>query len=176
MEDLSLHILDIAENSIRAGANLIKISIDEDMEKDKLVIKIEDNGRGMSSEELEQALNPFFTTKENKKVGLGLSLFSEAARMSGGNMEITSGEKGGTEIRAIFKYGHIDRKPLGNIKDTLETLIIGNPNVDFLYQYRKGEKKISLDTRQIRLGNGDDSTFSFIMIKRIRQVLENKQE
>ena len=173
MKDLSLHIFDIAENSLRAGANFIKITINEDIKKDQLVIKIEDNGRGMRSEELEKALNPFFTTKVNKKVGLGLSLFSEAARMAGGNLKITTSEKEGTKIKATFQYSHIDRKPLGDIKETLETLIIGNPHVDFLYQYRKGEKKISLDTRQIKSGN---SSFSYIMIKRIRQILETEQE
>jgi len=175
LEDLSLHILDIAENSIRAGASLIQITIDEDIEKDQLVIKMEDNGRGMRSEELEKALNPFYTTKENKRVGLGLSLFSEAARMAGGNLEIKTREKEGIQIQAIFQYSHIDRKPLGNINETLETLIVGNPHVDFLYQYRKGEKIISLDTRHIRSGNEGGSFFSSNMIKMIRQILNNKQ-
>lgn len=172
MEDLSLHILDIAENSVRAGADLIRIIINEDTAKDLLEIEIEDNGRGMSAEELKKALNPFYTTKENKKTGLGLSLFSEAARLAGGNLTIRSQEKEGAKIRAVFQFSHIDRKPLGNIRETLETLIMGNPDVDFVYQHSKDDKKIFLDTREIRSGN--DSSVMISMVKKIRQLFENE--
>ena len=148
----------------------------ENIEKDQLVIKIEDNGKGMKEEELEMSLNPFFTTKKEKRIGLGLSLFHDAVRMAGGNLEITTREEWGTKIRAAFQYSHIDRKPLGNIKKTLETLIIGNPDVDFLYRYRKGEDKISFDTRKLRSSNEGNSSFSSTMIKRIREVFENKEK
>jgi len=174
LEDLSLHILDIAENSVRSGATLIKIIIVEDTAKDLLEIEIEDNGRGMSSEELENALNPFFTTKENKKIGLGLSLFYEAVRMAEGNLEVSSREKWGTKIHAAFQFSHIDRKPLGNIRETLETLIMGNPDVDFVYQHRKDDKKMLLDTREIRSGNDYNSSFQISMVKRIRQIFEHE--
>jgi len=175
LEDLSLHILDIAENSVRAGANLVQININEDVEEDLLVIEIEDNGRGMNSDELQRAKDPFFTTKNNKKVGLGLSLFSEAARMANGNLEIKTEEKRGTMVRATFQYSHIDRKPLGNIRATLEILIVGYPKADFLYKHIKGENVLSLDTRKMRVGNGKDSSLLSGKIKRIRQILNNEQ-
>ncbi|MCK4967021.1 sensor histidine kinase [bacterium] len=173
MEDISLHILDIAENSVRAGASLVKIQIDEDLKNDQLVVRIEDNGQGMKEQELENSLNPFFTTKKDKKIGLGLSLFHDAARIAGGNLEITTRENWGTKIKAVFQHSHIDRKPLGSIKNTIEILVIGNSHVDFIYEHRKGEEKIAFDTRKLRDGIEADSLYPAVMIKKIQQLFIN---
>ena len=173
MEDLSLHILDIAENSVRAGASLIRIDIEENLKNDRLVIKIEDNGRGMKEEILEKSLDPFFTTKESKRIGLGLSLFYDAARIAGGELEIITRENWGTKIKAVFQHSHIDRKPLGDIKKTLETLIIGNPMVDFLYKYKKGDKKVLLDTRKLRSIIAKDSLYPTAMVKKIQEIFKD---
>ncbi len=132
MEDLSLHILDIVENSIRAKASRIEIK---------------DNGQGIDEETMKKVLDPFFTTKTTRKVGLGLPLLSQAARESGGNIEIASKVGRGTRIKASFGYSHIDRKPLGNIGATLTALIAGNPEVDFIYGYKKDELEYLLDTK-----------------------------
>jgi len=150
MEDLSLHILDIVENSIRAKASTIEIKVVEDIEKDLLTIEIRDNGQGMDEETVKKALDPFFTTRTTRKVGLGLSLLSQAARESGGNIEIESQAGGGTRVKATFGYSHIDRKPVGNMEATLTTLIVGNPEVDFIYEHKKGELEYRLDTKEVR--------------------------
>ncbi len=159
MEDLSLHILDIVENSIRAKASRIEIKVVEDTAKDLLTIEIADNGQGIDAETVKKVLNPFFTTKMTRKVGLGLSLLSQAARESGGDVEIESKVGRGTRVKATFGYSHIDRKPLGNMEATLTTLIVGNPEVDFIYQHKRGELEYRLDTKEIRASiKGEDKS------------------
>ena len=150
MEDLSLHILDIVENSIRAKASRIEIKVIEDMKKDLLTIEIRDNGQGIEEETVQKILDPFFTTKPTRKVGLGLPLLSQAARESGGDIEIESKVGRGTRVKATFGYSHIDRKPLGSMETTLTTLIAGNPEVDFVYEHKRDELEYRLDTREIR--------------------------
>lgn len=145
-----MHILDIVENSIRAKASTIEIKVVEDIEKDLLTIEIRDNGQGMDEETVNKVLDPFFTTRTTRKVGLGLSLLGQAARESGGNIEIESQAGGGTRVEATFGYSHIDRKPLGNMQATLTTLIVGNPEVDFIYEHKKGELEYRLDTKEVR--------------------------
>jgi len=147
---LSLHILDIVENSIRAKASRIEIKVIEDMKKDLLTIEIRDNGQGIEEETVQKILDPFFTTKPTRKVGLGLPLLSQAARESGGDIEIESKVGRGTRVKATFGYSHIDRKPLGSMETTLTTLIAGNPEVDFVYEHKRDELEYRLDTREIR--------------------------
>ena len=173
MEDLSLHILDVTQNSVRAGASLVKIQIDEDIKNDQLVVRIEDNGHGMNEQELKNSLDPFFTTKKDKRIGLGLSLFHDAVRAAGGKLEITTREDWGTKIKAVFQHSHIDRKPMGSIKKTLEILVIGNPHVDFVYKYTKDKEKLSFDTRKLRAKIEADSLYPVAMIKQIRQLFIN---
>lgn len=150
MEDLSLHILDIVENSIRAGASKINITIVEDMKKDLLTIEIKDDGKGMDEETMKKALDPFFTTKSTRKVGLGLALLKQSATESGGDIEIESAIDAGTRIKAVFSYSHIDRKPLGDIAATLITLIAGNPEVNFIYEHINDESQYRIDTEEMR--------------------------
>ncbi len=148
MRDLSLHILDIVENSVRAEAKLIEISLVEDLENDLLTLKIEDNGKGMDPETLQRAAYPFFTTKSEKRTGLGLALLAQASREAEGKFEISSKPEDGTRIRATFRYSHPDRKPLGDMFATLETLVAGNRGVDFLYEHRRGADVTHFDTRK----------------------------
>jgi len=150
MEDLSLHILDIVENSITAKASRIKIKVVEDIRKDLLTIEIKDNGQGIDDETIKKVLDPFFTTRTTRKVGLGLPLLSQTARESGGDVKIESKVGRGTRVKATFGYSHIDRKPLGNMEKTLTTLIIGNPEVDILYEHKKNGSEYRLDTKEIR--------------------------
>lgn len=149
MKDLSLHILDVVENSIRAEAKRVKILVMEEEEKDMLTLKIEDDGKGMNKEILSRAAQPFFTSKPGRKVGMGLALLAQAAREANGKFDIASTPETGTRITATFRYSHPDRKPLGDIPATLETLIAGNPRVDFIYEYRNGLEVIRLDTREV---------------------------
>ncbi len=150
MEDLSLHILDIVENSIAASARRIEIVIDEDIENDLLSVEIRDDGHGMDEETLRRVLDPFFTTKTVRRVGLGLPMLAQAARESGGDIEIESRVGGGTKVRATFQHSHPDRKPLGDISETLRTLILSNPDAQFVYEHKKGEVCHRLDTEELK--------------------------
>jgi hypothetical protein len=150
MEDISLHILDIAENSIGADATLITISISEDTDKDLFFVEIEDNGRGIPEDIRSRVLDPFCTTRTTRKVGLGLPLLAQAARETGGDISVRPGSTSGTIVTATFKKSHIDMKPLGNIAETLVVLIAGNPQTDFLFTYNKNSSSFSLDTRRVK--------------------------
>lgn len=150
MEDISLHILDIAENSVSAGADLITITITVDTPKDLLTIEIEDNGRGIPEDMISKVLDPFYTTRTTRKVGLGLPLLAQAARETGGEISVRPGNTSGTIITASFKKSHIDLKPLGDISETLVVLIAGNPQVEFLFTYSQNSDTFSLDTRSIK--------------------------
>jgi len=133
MEDISLHIMDIIENSIRAVAKNIELRM---IEKDKvLTLEIIDDGIGMSEETKKKALDPFFSSKKNKKFGLGLSLLSQSSEEAGGNLKIESEVGKGTKITATFKSDHIDRKPLGDIGTTLKCLILAHPEINFSFDH-----------------------------------------
>ena len=146
MQDLSLHILDIAENAIRAGGTRIIIEIVEDQDQDRLTVHIEDNGKGMDKETLKKALDPFFTTKGGKKVGLGLPLLAQAAQQAGGELRVESQEGKGTKVVAQFRLSHPDIKPLGNIVETITTLVAGNPTTQFVFNYTKEEEHYHFDS------------------------------
>jgi len=152
LEDLSLHILDVAENAINASASLITVEIEEREGEDLLVITICDNGKGMEPQALESALDPFYTTKEGKRIGLGLPFLAQAAREAGGDLEVRSAPGEGTEVRATFSLSHIDLKPLGDIAATLQTLMAGHPEVDFSFRYSGSDGEVVIDTRET--GNG----------------------
>lgn len=149
MEDLSLHILDITENSIKAGAKNINIEVIEDTKADILTLTIRDDGCGMNEETLKKAISPFFSTK-GKRIGLGLSFLHQSATEAGGNFSIESKPNKGTKVFASFKLSHIDRKPLGNIKETLKALIIANPEIRFIYKQRRDKETLSFDTKTLR--------------------------
>ncbi|MCP4259322.1 MAG: ATP-binding protein [Planctomycetes bacterium] len=148
MEDLSLHILDIAENSIAAEARKIEIIITEDREKDLLTIEIKDDGKGMDQKTVKKALDPFFTTRTTRRVGLGLSFLAQAAEESGGKMELKSIPDEGTTTRATFCLSHPDCKPMGDLNETIRTLIVSHPEINFIYEYRKGNSIYRFDTRE----------------------------
>ncbi len=148
MEDLSLHILDIAENSIAAEAKRIEIRIEEDQAKDLLTVEINDDGKGMDEQTLRKALDPFFTTRTTRRVGLGLPLLAQASKESDGTIEINSTPHGGTTVKAVFRYHHLDRKPLGNIHETIRTLVVGHPEIEFLFEHTKDGATYSFDTRE----------------------------
>ena len=137
MEDISLHILDIAENSIRVKAKNINIMIIEDKKNDLLTLTIEDDGEGMVDKTKEYAPNPFFTTKKGKKVGLGLAFLSHSAEEAGGAMKIESEPGKGTKITATFKLGHIDRKPYGNLNETIKCLKTTHPEINITFDHVK---------------------------------------
>jgi hypothetical protein len=150
MLELSLHILDIAENSTRAGAKEVSIMVKEDPVNDVLLLEVKDDGQGMSSAARTKALDPFYTTKKARRIGLGLPMLAEAAERTGGRLILESQEGVGTRVTAVFGLSHIDRQPLGNIVGTMVTLIAGNADADFIYHHQRGEQSYTLDTREIR--------------------------
>ena len=150
MEDISLHILDIAENSINADATFIQINIIEKTDEDLFSVEIRDNGKGIPEDLIKKVGDPFYTTRTTRKVGLGLSLFAQAARDTGGNLEIQSVDGKGTNVTAVFRPSHIDMKPLGKISDTLMALIAGWSDIDFSFSYEKNGVYFSFDTRSLR--------------------------
>ena len=150
MKELSLHILDIVQNSLGAKAMLIKIDLVEDLKKDLLLISIDDNGVGMDESVAKSVLDPFYTTRTTRKVGLGLPLLAQAAKGCGGDIDIQTKKGKGTIIKASFGLSHIDRAPIGSMSDTMVTLIALNPEVDFVYRHCIADKEFILDTRIIK--------------------------
>jgi signal transduction histidine kinase len=141
VEDLSLHVLDLVDNCIAAGASRIRVEVHEDRRADRLRIRVADNGRGMSRRVLRRAMDPLFTTKAGKNVGLGLSLFAQAARESGGHMEVRSRRGRGTAVCAEFGLSHIDRKPLGDLERTMRVVRVSHPEIEFEYNHTVGDEE-----------------------------------
>ncbi len=150
MKELALHILDVAENGITAGADRIWITVEEDRAKNRMTITIEDNGRGVPEDVMKRITDPFYTTRTTRRVGLGLSLLENTARRCGGSMTIDSEPGQGTRVTATFVHDHIDRPPLGDMAGTLMTLIYSNPEGDLAYRCQSGDGEIVIDTKQVR--------------------------
>lgn len=143
-----MHILDVVQNSLSAGATLITVRIDESPHENRLKIEITDNGSGIEADRLERVTDPFYTTRSSRKVGLGLSLFQAAAERSGSGFTVTSRKGQGTIVTAVFRYDDIDRAPLGNMADTILALVLGNPEVDFYYIHHFETANFTFDTRE----------------------------
>jgi hypothetical protein len=150
MNELSLHILDICQNSIAANASLIKIFIHEDTHNNVFQIIIEDNGCGMNQKTLSQVADPFFTTRSTRNVGMGISLFKMAAEMTNGSFQIESVENIGTKVTATFTHDHIDRAPLGKIEETISILVLNPAGIDIYYEHVYNHKKYIFDTVEIK--------------------------
>lgn len=150
MEDLSMHVLDVAQNAIEAGASTVEIKLVEDPEADQLVVEVRDNGRGMSSEMTKAAIDPFFTTRTTRKVGLGLPMMAQAARAAGGKLELTSQPGRGTRVRAVFQHSHLDRQPLGDVEATVVGLMACNPDVEVVFERVAPGWNLSLSSRWSR--------------------------
>ncbi|MBQ7815859.1 MAG: sensor histidine kinase [Oscillospiraceae bacterium] len=149
MQGLSLNILDIAQNSIVANATLIEIGVEVD-KNELLTITIRDNGKGMDEEAVKNVINPFFTSRTTRKVGLGVPFFKQAAEETGGSFHIESQVGVGTTIKAVFDTTNIDCTPLGEVWDTVAILIQMNDTIDFVYTVKKDDEEFVCDTRQLR--------------------------
>ena len=131
MEDLSLHIMDIMENSLRAGAGSVHLRIEENKADGILILEIGDDGAGM----VRSVSDPFYTTKPNKRIGMGISLLIQSCEETGGSVEIKSDMNKGTQIRAVFHTNNIDMRPLGDIEETMRVMIATHPEVNFNYEH-----------------------------------------
>ena len=149
MKDLSLHILDILQNSIEARATLLKINIEENTKENVYTLTIEDNGKGMSKELLKKVVDPFFTSRTTRKVGLGIPLLKQKAELTGGSFYIDSEEGKGTLLIASFLYNNIDRPALGDVAGVLVLTAASNENIRFVYQHNTKEGEYIFDTNEI---------------------------
>lgn len=177
MTELSLNILDVAENSTHAGASLVEITVEADTQADRLRVFIDDDGCGMDEEQLARVEDPFFTTRKTRKVGLGIPFFKYAAISTGGSFHISSRVNKGTRVRAEFGLSHIDRMPLGDMNSTIYTLIQCHPETDFCYIYRYNGREFLLDTRDMKQILGDIPLNTPEVLNYIKEYLnENKRD
>jgi hypothetical protein len=149
MRELSLHILDLVENALTAGADRITVRVEESTTEDRLSIRVRDNGRGMPAEKIRHLDDPFVTSRETRRVGLGLSLLAAAARRCDGGLSVASDPGRGTSVQADFRRSHIDRAPMGDIAATLGVVMLANPDIDFSYSHRVDENGFTFNTREL---------------------------
>ncbi|HHT92909.1 MAG TPA: ATP-binding protein [Clostridiaceae bacterium] len=150
LRDISLHIMDLCENSIKAQASRIDILIKVDFDKDELIVSITDNGVGMDSEMLSKVVDPFTTGRTTRNVGLGIPFFKQACEMTGGHVEIVSRRKEGTTIKGKMVVSHIDRLPLGDIGETFQTLIMSKPEIDYVLRLENLMGSAAISTMEIK--------------------------
>jgi len=182
MKELSLNVLDIVQNSISAGATDIEISLTED-NNGILTVSIKDNGCGMSRKTLENVVNPFYTTRTTRKVGMGIPLFKLAAEQTGGRLTITSvtaeesPEGHGTVVAAEFDTRHVDFTPIGDIVSTICTTIQGHPEIDYVFTHKTPNIDVRLDTAELRQVLGEDVLLSeFEVISWISEYLKEQYD
>lgn len=150
MRELSLHILDIVQNSIAAEASRVDVSVTADTDDDKLTIRITDNGKGMDPDFAARITDPFVTTRRTRKVGLGIPMLMAAAELCGGTVSVQSELGKGTSTEAVFGLSHIDRAPMGDIVTTIVTVIAANPEIRLVYEHKVDRREFVLDTEEVR--------------------------
>jgi hypothetical protein len=172
LRELSLHLLDIAENSIAAGARNIRIEVTEDTRSDLLQMSVKDDGRGMDAETAAKVVDPFVTSRTTRKVGLGIPLLKEAAELCNGGLTIQSQVGIGTNLEVHFQRSHIDRMPLGNLPTTILNLVVTNPEVHWIFDYRFGDKSFTFDDTPIKLELDGVSMTEPPVLSCLREMLE----
>ena len=168
-----MHILDIVQNSISAGATLVTLTVDESPAEDLLTMAVGDNGKGMTPEQVSRLSDPFFTSRTTRKVGMGIPLLMDSARQSGGDVRIESEPGKGTEVTAVFGYSNIDRPPLGDVANALMLLVSSNPALDFLFTYRYNGDEYLFDTVDVREILGDDALKDLTIIRNLEEMIKD---
>ena len=176
MRELSLNVMDVAQNSVRAEADLVRITVEESDKEDRLTIFIADNGCGMTEDQVRQVIDPFFTTRTTRKVGLGVPLFKLSAEQTGGSFDIQSKVGEGTTTTASYVKSHVDMTPLGDINSTVKILIQCNPQIDFIFTHSTDKGSFTLDTRELREVLGDVSLDTPDVLEWIGQYLEENTQ
>ena len=174
MEEICAHILDITANAVTAGAAHVAVTIEADRKNNLLSVRFKDDGKGMDEEMVKRVVDPFFSTKKGKKVGLGIPLLKGTAETCGGKFSLTSKPGEGVDISVSFQLDHPDLPPLGNLKDTIIVLVIGNPEVDFSFSYTVDGKNFSLYTREIREIIGEVPINHPEIVKFLTEYLDEK--
>ena len=168
--EISLHILDIAQNAVRAGASRIEIRVTE--RAGELTAVIRDNGCGMTPEQCARAADPFVTSRTERRVGLGIPFMKLAAELTGGHFSLESAAGRGTAVTAVFRTGHIDCMPLGDLSGKVFALVTANPGLDFLFVHTVGERSETMDTRAFRAVLGDVGLDTPDVKRYIREYLD----
>lgn len=171
MKDLSLHLMDIVQNSITAGAGKINILICADSQHDLLQIEITDNGIGMEEDFLRNVVNPFATTRNTRRVGLGIPLFEASAKSASGGLEITSEKFVGTTVKADFKISHIDRLPLGDIAQTMSSLVMAKPDIEYDLTLDNKKERFNFSSTEIKSRLGEVPITQFEVIAWIGEYI-----
>jgi len=172
VRELSLHLLDIAENSIAAGAKKITMSIEENSSTDLLKLKVIDDGRGMDQDTVKKVIDPFVTSRTTRKVGLGIPLLKEAAEACNGSLDLSSELGKGTALVVTFQNSHIDRMPLGDIPTTFLNLLVSNPVVHWIFIYRINDKEFFFDDEEIKTTLGDVPLTEPEILKVVREIID----
>jgi len=171
MKEIALHILDITQNSIKAGANEIRITLSESIPDDLLSLTIADNGKGMDAESCRRASDPWFTSRTTRKVGLGLPLLKMNAGLTGGGMTIDSEPGKGTTVNATFGYKHVDRPPLGDVSGTIALMILSNPSINIVYSHICEGKEWSISTSEIKEALGEEAVRDLTIVRHLREII-----
>jgi hypothetical protein len=171
MKELALHIMDIAQNSIRAGACEILITVSESPSSDKLNLTIADDGKGMDEATLRMAADPWFTSRTTRRVGMGLPLLQMNATLSGGGMTITSTPRKGTTVTATFGYSHLDRPPLGDVSGTVALLITANPSINIIYLHSFEGTEWSISTAEIIAELGREAVTDLTIVRSLKEII-----
>lgn len=176
MKEIALHILDIAENSIAAGADRVSVSVWEDEPSGMLLIRIEDNGKGMSKEELSRVSDPFYTSRSTRRVGLGIPLIRQHAEMCGGELKIESEKGKGSIVEASFQLSHPDRQPLGDLEGCWLLLVTSNPGIEWELNCSTGKGEFSISTSEIRHSLEVDIIRGTELISSLKRMIRNNME
>lgn len=171
MRELALHLLDIAENSVSANARNIHIEVFEDYQNNRLYMSVTDDGRGMDAETVAKVADPFITSRTTRKVGLGIPLLKASAEACNGCLTIQSQLQKGTRVTATFEHGHIDRMPLGDIASTFITLLIGSPEVHWIFTYRVNQSEFVFDDQEMKATLDGVSMTEPAVLKFIRELI-----
>jgi hypothetical protein len=172
VRELALHLLDVAQNSLAAGARNVEIEVEEETESDRLTLRVIDDGKGMGPDLLSRVLDPFFTTRTTRRLGLGLPLLGAAAERCGGKIKIDSELGHGTTVEATFRLSHIDRAPLGDIGSTLVAIMLSQPAAHLAYRHTVDDKMFVLDTEEIQRQLGDVPLTHSAVIQWLRGLIK----
>ena len=176
MEELALHILDIVENSLKGGASEVEIRIHEDARVDSMAMEFTDNGRGIPPAILETIFDPFVTTRTERRVGLGLSFFRQAARQCGGDVTLTSSPDRGTQVLATFGLSHPDRQPMGDLGATVATLLAGANGTCIIMTIETDHGDFTLDSRDLVSELGDDCFQNGMVLNFVSETINEKRK
>ncbi len=176
MKDISMHVLDIASNCVRAKSKNVLIRLEENIKENKLIFYIEDDGCGIEKDFLADIKNPFTTSRTLRKVGLGIPLLNDNCVLTGGSLDIESKVGVGTKLRAVMGYDNIDRPPLGDMAMTISSIISSNEDIDIKYEYIYNDESFSVSTSELKAILGDVSLKEVEIVKWLRDYISENQE